>query len=266
MLKGIDISTWQGSNPHLEDGEFCIIRSTYGIYKDNRFEQNSKVWSESGKPFGFYHFAYPDKGFTPKQEAVAFLNIVKPYIGKALLVLDYEAEAHKYGEKWALEFMDYVYKETKIKPLFYTNAGALGKYPNIAKKYPLWVAHWGVKKPITKPWTNYTLWQYRGSPLDLDYFNGTVNDWKKLCKENNETIIAKVSDVKMPQISKGSKGKAVKIWQVIVGVTADGIFGINTYNATIKFQKTHKDSNGNPLVQDGIVGVLTWRAGLESVR
>ena len=69
----------------------------------------------------------------------------------------------------------------------------------------------------------------------------------------------------MRQIKKGSTGKAVRIWQVIVGVTVDGIFGNDTYNATIKFQSKHKDKDGKPLVQDGIVGVLTWRAGLESV-
>ena len=264
MLVGIDISTWQGNNTHLNDGQFCIIRSTYGIYKDNRFEQNAKAWSESGKPFGFYHFAYPNRGTTPKQEAVNFIQTIKPYLGKCLLVLDYEAEAHKTGEKWALEFMDYVYNETGVKPLFYTNAGALGKYPNIAKKYKLWVAHWGVQNPITKPWATYTLWQYRGSPLDLDYFNGTVAEWKKLCKISEDENI-EVGDIEMPQIKKGSKGKAVKIWQVIVGVTADGIFGNDTYNATIKFQSKHKDGNGKPLVQDGIVGKLTWRAGLESV-
>lgn len=265
MLKGIDISTWQGSDPHLNDGEFCIIRSSFGTTKDNRFEQNVKAWKQSGKPFGFYHFAYPYYGYTPKHEATAFLNVIRPYIGQGLIALDYEGDAHKVGEKWALEFMDYIYSQTGVKPLFYTNAGALGAYPNIAKKYGLWVAHWGVQSPRITPWKSYTLWQYSGSPLDRDYFNGTVADWKRLSSPTVPKTDAKVSDVKMRQIKKGSTGKVVRIWQVIVGVTADGIFGNDTYNATIKFQSKHKDKDGKPLVQDGIVGVLTWRAGLESV-
>ena len=63
----------------------------------------------------------------------------------------------------------------------------------------------------------------------------------------------------MPTIRKGSKGKAVKIWQIIVGVTVDGDFGSKTDAATREFQKAHG------LVVDGIAGKNSWRAGLESV-
>lgn len=77
------------------------------------------------------------------------------------------------------------------------------------------------------------------------------------------TIAQKVSDTKMPQIRLNSKGKAVKIWQVIVGVTADGVFGKNTRLATIEFQK--KAFPNDSKEWDGIVGDKTWKAGLESV-
>lgn len=69
----------------------------------------------------------------------------------------------------------------------------------------------------------------------------------------------KVSDTKMPTIKQGSQGKAVKIWQVIIGATADGIFGKKTATKTKEFQKNHGLDN------DGIVGPKTWKAGLESV-
>lgn len=74
---------------------------------------------------------------------------------------------------------------------------------------------------------------------------------------NNST--QEVSDFDMPTIKKGSKGKAVKIWQIIVGVEADGIFGSKTKTATIEFQRKYK------LVQDGIVGENTWKVGLETL-
>lgn len=73
------------------------------------------------------------------------------------------------------------------------------------------------------------------------------------------TTSKKVSDTKMPTIKKGSTGKAVKVWQAIVGVTIDGDFGSNTLKATKTFQKKHK------LTVDGIVGDNTWKAGLESL-
>lgn len=73
----------------------------------------------------------------------------------------------------------------------------------------------------------------------------------------------KASDVKMTQIKRGSKGKAVKVWQAIVGVNTDGDFGQKTYDATIAFQKKAFPNDKDEW--DGIVGDKTWKAGLESV-
>ena len=68
-----------------------------------------------------------------------------------------------------------------------------------------------------------------------------------------------MEDYKMDTIRKGSKGKAVKVWQIIVGATADGNFGSGTEAAT----KTWQSSHG--LAADGIVGMRSWKAGLESL-
>jgi len=71
----------------------------------------------------------------------------------------------------------------------------------------------------------------------------------------------KGADYKMDTIKKGSKGKAVKIWQVILGYTGtkiDGVFGSGTEADTIKLQKALG------LTADGIVGPKSWKAGLES--
>lgn len=59
----------------------------------------------------------------------------------------------------------------------------------------------------------------------------------------------------MPTIKKGSKGNAVKIWQYILNVTADGIFGNTTYNQTRAFQAAAN------LTIDGVVGKNTWTKG-----
>ena len=59
----------------------------------------------------------------------------------------------------------------------------------------------------------------------------------------------------MPQIQRGSKGKAVKILQIILGdLEVDGSFGPATQAATLAFQKKHG------LTADGVVGPKTWRA------
>ena len=59
----------------------------------------------------------------------------------------------------------------------------------------------------------------------------------------------------MPEIKKGSSGKAVKVLQAILGnVTIDGDFGAKTEQAVKAFQKK------KGLTQDGIVGPNTWIA------
>ena len=78
--------------------------------------------------------------------------------------------------------------------------------------------------------------------------------------KNNNTSDNNKEDYDMPLIKRGSSGKAVKIWQVVIGTTIDGIFGVNTETKTKEFQKK------KGLTVDGIVGPKTWKAGLESVK
>jgi peptidoglycan hydrolase-like protein with peptidoglycan-binding domain len=57
-------------------------------------------------------------------------------------------------------------------------------------------------------------------------------------------------------IKSGSSGPDVALWQTIIGVKADGIFGSGTAAATKAWQGTHG------VAADGIVGPNTWRAAL----
>jgi hypothetical protein len=69
------------------------------------------------------------------------------------------------------------------------------------------------------------------------------------------TATAAEEEYDMPQIQRGSKGKAVKILQIILGdLEVDGSFGPATQAATLAFQKKHG------LTADGVVGPKTWRA------
>lgn len=71
---------------------------------------------------------------------------------------------------------------------------------------------------------------------------------------------------KMDTIRKGSKGKAVKIWQIILGFTGDevdGSFGSQTAAATFEFQS--KAFPTEPDEWDCVVGPKTWKAGFESI-
>ena len=73
------------------------------------------------------------------------------------------------------------------------------------------------------------------------------------------TTVKETEDYNMNTIKKGSKGNAVKVWQIIIGTTADGIFGSGTESMTKTWQKNHG------LTADGIVGKNSWKTGLESL-
>ena len=73
------------------------------------------------------------------------------------------------------------------------------------------------------------------------------------------TTTKNTEDYNMQTIKKGSKGKSVKVWQIIIGAAADGIFGSSTESATKTWQSNHG------LAADGIVGKMSWKAGLEAL-
>jgi peptidoglycan hydrolase-like protein with peptidoglycan-binding domain len=62
--------------------------------------------------------------------------------------------------------------------------------------------------------------------------------------------------VQYGSLRQGSKGDAVKKWQSILGVKADGIYGPATAAATKKWQSEHA------IKADGVVGPATWTAAL----
>ena len=68
-----------------------------------------------------------------------------------------------------------------------------------------------------------------------------------------------LSSVKLPEISRGDCGEAVRVWQAIVGVSVDGDFGYNTDKATKAWQKE------NGLTADGIVGKRSWSKGMDEL-
>ena len=144
---------------------------------------------------------------------------------------------------------------------YYLNQDYARNHVNEAelKKYKRWFA----KYTATDQKDCY-LWQY-SSKGKVDGIAGNV-DMDKLWDEQGAIVVPdpkeeekdeEVYDMKV--IKKGSRGKAVKIWQVIVGADPDGVFGAKTDAATRDFQRR------KGLEIDGIVGKNTWKAGLESV-
>lgn len=87
-----------------------------------------------------------------------------------------------------------------------------------------------------------------------------VELFNKAVAGTSPVIVNKESEeYDMTTIKRGSRGKAVKVWQIIVGATPDGTFGSGTENTTKNWQKSHG------LTADGIAGPKSWKVGLESL-
>jgi GH25 family lysozyme M1 (1,4-beta-N-acetylmuramidase) len=144
-MNGIDISAWQG-DARIDLGkiayDFCIVKATEGTdYKNRYFTAHCDKVLNRKKLLGVYHYA---NGGDPQKEADYFLAYVKKYIGKAVLVLDWEAKNNNlFGVKdleWCLQWCSYVQKKTGIKPLIYIQKSAM----DAVKKsgYGLWIAQY----------------------------------------------------------------------------------------------------------------------------
>ena len=83
-----------------------------------------------------------------------------------------------------------------------------------------------------------------------------VNGWKNENGMNPDGIFSEtdwgILVATLPTIQQGIKSKFVKMWQLFLGVTADGVFGSKTAATT----KTYQASAG--LTIDGVVGRQTW--------
>lgn len=192
-MLGVDISEFQSPGAISFDGiDFVIIRASYG---KGGFDKHMKAHADTAlaqnKLIGFYHYAYPDFGNSPQEEAETFLTAIKPYIGKAILALDWEGGAIPFPASWPLNFMDIVSRETGAIPFFYTFASEAKKekWKQLSKKYPLWIAHWGVDKPNCGVWSECLIHQYSDKPVDQDITSSklTRSNWHNYTGGNNMT-------------------------------------------------------------------------------
>lgn len=186
MLKGCDLSKW---NPVTPSGyDFYLIKASEGNgYKDSALDTHFNAVKSAGKLYGFYHYARPDLGNTPEAEADWFLSLVGQHAGNAIFALDYEGDSLSYGQEWALRWLQRVYEKTGVRPVFYCSSSALPMFEKIAKEnFGLWVANWNVESPKIDPWSVFAFWQYTNRPIDQDYFNGTIEQYKNYCKSDKK--------------------------------------------------------------------------------
>lgn len=143
-MNGIDISRWQPANVTeiVKDYDFVIIKATEGTSYVSPFcDSQYQAAKKRGKKLGVYHFA---SGLDAVAEANFFVDNVQGYIGEAVLVLDWEANAVSRGREWVRKFVKQVIARTQVPPLIYGSASPLAAadIPGVAREENcgLWVA------------------------------------------------------------------------------------------------------------------------------
>ena len=188
MLKGIDVSHHNNLDRILsiiDKPDFCIIKTSEGkTFTDNKYKHNIQLCQKRDIPLGFYHYARPEYNL-PADEAKNFLSKVAPYLGKSILALDWEGKALEYPIQWALDFLNYIYAQTGVRPLIYCQASATQYLKKIYEaNYGLWVAHYTrLPAPKTGAYPFWAFWQYatpthnytgKECLCDYNYFNGSA--------------------------------------------------------------------------------------------
>ncbi|MGV3541037.1 MAG: glycoside hydrolase family 25 protein [Rufibacter sp.] len=197
-VSGLDISHHQ---PHVnwkevkaQNIKFTFIKATEGItHQDRHF---SKHWKQAKKHDvlrGAYHFFLPSRD--AEEQARNFLNKVRLEAGDLPPVLDVEVTNHQSDEEIRAGvqlWLDAVEEKYDIKPIIYTNYAFYEKHlAGYFDDYPLWVAHYNPDKSHQLGNRDWAFWQHTSTGrlkgingnLDLNVFNGTMEDLYNMCYE-----------------------------------------------------------------------------------
>ena len=285
-MKILDVSEYQGAidwKKVKEEGiKGVIIRAGYGKGNaDKRFCQNIEGAIKEGLNIGIYWFSYAYTQEMARQEAIYCHAAIDQYSDKINLPIffDWEYDSMRWAEKNGKKPDKAIITEMIVQfctkmmemgwmPGYYLNQDYAKNHVDETRLKSSGFYRWFAKYTTTECKDCY-LWQYT-SKGTIAGIKGNV-DVNELWNETHavEVVVAPVqqqeiqkeeANYEMRTIKKGSRGKAVKIWQIIVGAEPDGIFGAKTEAATKEFQERKK------LTVDGIVGPISWKAGLNSVQ
>ena len=200
MLKGIDVSALQGNIDWTKvTADFAMIKATQGRgegaatkllprFTDSKFKRNI---ANCRCPAGVYHYFTAQDKAKATAEADYFCSIIEPYRDRVKLWAALDVESFYLDGLGVTELTAIVNTaleriETRgFKPMLYTNPNFL-KYrfePGAFNDTDIWLAHWGVAKPMSVP--NMKIWQYGttrtdgiSTDVDADYGYFAVETYK----------------------------------------------------------------------------------------
>lgn len=155
-MQGIDISNWQqGINLNVLPIDFVICKATQGTgYVSPDCERQVQQAARRGLLWGVYHYV---NGAGAQAEARHFADSIKGYVGKGVIVLDWEqGENAAWGNVGYLESMVGEVEElTGVTPLIYASKSVFPWDLTAKHDCGTWVAQYADMNPTglqDSPW------------------------------------------------------------------------------------------------------------------
>ncbi|MDF1495575.1 GH25 family lysozyme [Caproiciproducens sp. CPB-2] len=173
VLKGIDVSAWQGginwSSVKSSGVDFAIIRTGYGSEQwdkqtDAYFNANYDGATANGIKVGVYHFSYATTVAAAAEEARMCLSILN---GRKLdypVFYDIEDSTQRVLSRELLSSIAQTFcsaiESAGYKAGIYSSPSIFNSNlsSSVLDPYDKWVAHWGVD--VARYSNPYTVWQY----------------------------------------------------------------------------------------------------------
>jgi len=206
-LYGVDVSSNQPESICADVPlDFAIVKATgnppgydWNYLNPYAQRQADDAYAKTGL-VGLYHFTYGLDNVD--KEAALFVDRVRElgYLGKAMLVIDYEGPALEKGRDWVCDLCSEVATLAGYEPVLYCSGSAVLAQDLFRLGFPIWVANYSLGyAPIygydDSSCTLYggcddaVMWQFTSSgyldgysgPLDLDCFFGDADAFRALC-------------------------------------------------------------------------------------
>ncbi|MFR5832426.1 MAG: GH25 family lysozyme [Acutalibacteraceae bacterium] len=202
----MDVSGWQPANiTRTIPADFAIVKATEGVDFTNASWVSQITGAiETGKIHGLYHYA---NGGNAIAEADYFVNTVGSYVGRSMLVLDWESYRNaSWGNgNWVRDWVNRVHDRTSVWPVVYVQASAVWQIPQDVRQHcMLWKAQYAsnaVTGYQSQPWnagsagegmlqyTSHGVLNGYGGFLDLDLFFGDKTAWGRIaCGERSGCV------------------------------------------------------------------------------
>lgn len=220
-LNVIDIASYQDKLvPSKVSADAIIIKVSEGTgYTNPTWKTQANQTLAAGKKLGLYHFVR--EGIDGAAQADYFLAQASSFVGKAILILDFENEKNAKGVTIsnvrntvgltvAKAFLDRVLAKTAVRALIYTNTDFeqnLNFAAIVKANYGLWIAQYSTLnavngfKPRAYPyklvhWNGLVMFQYSentivpgyGAGIDASIFYGDKATWDKYANPSGKAI------------------------------------------------------------------------------